>query len=85
MATSEIPLQLLNAFQRVIKLLDEPEDIPILTPLVQREIGAPLLRDINNLHQISACERIYFPANPCDGFCENFNVARRLRNLPYSD
>jgi AraC-like DNA-binding protein len=43
MAVSEVSVPLLNAFQRLIDLLDEPEDIPILAPLVQREILYRLL------------------------------------------
>lgn len=43
MAVSAVSLPLLNAFQRLIDLLDEPEDIPILAPLVQREILYRLL------------------------------------------
>ena len=38
MATSEITLPLLTAFQRLIDLLDEKDDIPILAPIVQKEI-----------------------------------------------
>ncbi|NTU59022.1 MAG: AraC family transcriptional regulator [Chlorobiaceae bacterium] len=43
MSVSEGSMPLLNAFQRLIDLLDEPEDIPILAPLVQREIYFRLL------------------------------------------
>ncbi len=43
MATSEVTLPLLNAFQRLIDLLDEPNDIPILAPIIQREICYRLL------------------------------------------
>ncbi|HOY66419.1 MAG TPA: AraC family transcriptional regulator [Candidatus Ozemobacteraceae bacterium] len=43
MATGEITLPLLTAFQRLIELLDEPKDIPILAPLIQREICYRLL------------------------------------------
>ena len=43
MATGEVTLPLLNAFQRLIDLLDEPEDIPILAPVIQREIFYRLL------------------------------------------
>ncbi len=43
MATGEVTLPLLAAFQRLIDLLDEPEDIPILAPLIQREILYRLL------------------------------------------
>jgi len=38
MATSEITLPLLTAFQRLIDLLDEEHDIPILAPIIQKEI-----------------------------------------------
>ena len=38
MATGEVTLPLLTAFQRLIDLLDEPKDIPILAPIIQREI-----------------------------------------------
>jgi AraC-like DNA-binding protein len=43
MAVSEVQLPLLDAFRRLIDLLDEPQDIPILAPLVQREISYRLL------------------------------------------
>lgn len=43
MATGEVTLPLVNAFQRMIDLLDEPRDIPILGPVIQREIVYRLL------------------------------------------
>lgn len=43
MAVSKVSLPLLNTFQRLIDLLDEPECIPILAPLVHREIMYRLL------------------------------------------
>ncbi len=43
LATGEITLQLLAAFQRLIDLLAEPQDIPILAPIIQREIFYRLL------------------------------------------
>lgn len=43
MATGEVTLPLLTAIQRLIDLLDEPRDIPILAPLIQREICYRLL------------------------------------------
>ena len=43
MATGEVTLPLLTAVQRLIGLLDEPEDIPILAPIIQREIIYRLL------------------------------------------
>ena len=43
MATGEVTLPLLTAFQRLIDLLAEPKDIPILAPIIQREIFYRLL------------------------------------------
>ena len=43
MATGEVTFPLLAAFQRLIDLLDEPKDIPILAPIIQREIFYRLL------------------------------------------
>ncbi len=42
-ATGEVTLPLLAAIQRLIDLLDEPTDIPILAPIIQREIFYRLL------------------------------------------
>ncbi len=38
MATSEITLPLLTAFQRLVDLLDEAQDIQMLAPIIQKEI-----------------------------------------------
>ncbi len=43
MATAEVTLPLLAAFQRLIDLLNEPQDIPILAPIIKREIYYRLL------------------------------------------
>ncbi len=43
MAIGEVTLPLLIAFQRLIDLLAEPQDIPILAPIIQREILYRLL------------------------------------------
>ena len=43
MATGAVTLPLLTAFHRLIDLLAEPEDIPILAPIIQREIIYRLL------------------------------------------
>jgi len=43
MATGEVTVPLLTAFQRLIDLLAEPKDIPILAPIIQREIMYRLL------------------------------------------
>ena len=43
MATGEVTSPLLNAIQRLVDLLDAPEDIPILAPTIQREVIYRLL------------------------------------------
>lgn len=43
MVVSQATLPLLDAFQRLMRLLDEPQDIPVLAPLIQREIVYRLL------------------------------------------
>ena len=43
MAIGEVTFPLLTAFQRLIDLLDQPKDIPILAPIIQREIFYRLL------------------------------------------
>lgn len=43
MATGEVTLQLINAFIRLIDLLNDEKDIPILAPVIQREIIYRLL------------------------------------------
>jgi len=43
MATGEMTQQLVNAFVRLIDLLDDEKDIPILAPVIQREIIYRLL------------------------------------------
>lgn len=43
MATGEVTLPLITAFERLIDLLSRKEDIPILAPIIQREITYRLL------------------------------------------
>jgi len=43
LATGELTSPLIAAFQRLIDVLDEPRDIPILAPIIQREIYYRLL------------------------------------------
>lgn len=43
MATGEVSVPLLSAFHRLVSLLDHPEDIPILAPMIQKEILYRLL------------------------------------------
>jgi AraC-like DNA-binding protein len=44
MTTAEITLEFLTAFSRLIDLLNKPQDIPFLSPLIQREIIYRILR-----------------------------------------
>jgi hypothetical protein len=66
MATGEVTLPLLTAFQRLVDLLGEQVDIPILAPIIQREIIYRLLEspdlagdrlDEGELHAASADRR----------------------------
>lgn len=43
MATAEVNLPLLAAIQRLVDLLDDAQDIPIMAPLIQRELFYRLL------------------------------------------
>lgn len=43
MTLSEVTLPLLNAFGRLVDLLDNPSDIPVLAPIIQKEIIYRLL------------------------------------------
>jgi AraC-like DNA-binding protein len=80
MAVSEVSLPLLNAFHRLIDLLDAPEDIPILAPLIQREILYRLLTGDQGprLRQIgAAASQSHQVARAIDWLKGNF--ARPLR------
>jgi AraC-like DNA-binding protein len=44
MATGEVTAELLGAFCRLVRLLDTPEDIGVLSSLIQREITFRILR-----------------------------------------
>ncbi|HWG96411.1 MAG TPA: AraC family transcriptional regulator [Nitrospira sp.] len=50
MAIGQVTLPLLTAFQRLLDLLAEPKDIPILAPIVQREIMYRLLIGDQGMH-----------------------------------
>jgi Transcriptional regulator containing an amidase domain and an AraC-type DNA-binding HTH domain len=43
MAVSRVSARMLGAFQRLLDLMDVPEDIPVMAPLIQREIVYRLL------------------------------------------
>ncbi|PXA76940.1 AraC family transcriptional regulator CmrA [Caulobacter sp. D4A] len=58
MALSETTPELLDATVRLVRLLETPGDIPVLAPLIQREILYRLLRTDQGprLREIAACE-----------------------------
>ncbi len=43
MTTGEVTLPLLDAVQRLVRLLDSPEDIPVMAPIIRKEIIYRLL------------------------------------------
>lgn len=84
MTVSELSLPLLNAFLRLLDLLDEPESIPVLGPLVEREIcyrllmgeQGPLLRRI-----ASSGSQGYQIARAIDWLKKNFDKPFRVEDL----
>ena len=84
MATGEITLPLLTTFQRLIDLLDEPKDIPILAPIIQREIFYRLLvGDLGvRLRQMaSAGSQSQQIARAIDWLKSNFTQPLRIEEL----
>lgn len=84
MATGEVTLPLLSAFQRLVGLLDEPEDIPILAPIIQREILYRLLVGDQGarLRQIaSAGSQSHQIARAIDWLKGNFTQRLRIDDL----
>jgi AraC-like DNA-binding protein len=84
MATGEVTLPLLNVVQRLIDLLGEEQDIPILAPVIQREILYRLLVGDQGarLRQIaSAGSQSQQVARAIDWLKENFNQSLRIEDL----
>ncbi|MBI5580168.1 MAG: AraC family transcriptional regulator [Deltaproteobacteria bacterium] len=84
MATGEVTLPLLSAFQRLIDLLAEPKDIPILAPIIQREILYRLLvgDQGTRLRQIaSAGSQSQQVARAIDWLKSNFTRPLRIDDL----
>lgn len=84
LAIGGITLPLLNAFQRLLDLLDRPEDIPILAPLVQREILYYLLvgDQGQRLRQIAAAgSRSHQIARAIEWLRDNFTRQLRVDDL----
>jgi AraC-like DNA-binding protein len=84
MATGEVTLPLLTAFQRLIDLLAEQKDIPILAPIIQREIIYRLLVGDQGarLRQIaSAGSQSHQIARAIDWLKGNFTQPLRVDDL----
>lgn len=84
MATGEVTLPLLNAIQRLIDLLAEEKDIPILAPVIQREIIYRLLVGDQGarLRQIaSAGSQSHQIARAVDWLKSNFTRSLRIDDL----
>ena len=84
MATGEVTLPLLTAFQRLIDLLAEQQDIPILAPIIQREIIYRLLVGDQGvrLRQItSAGSQSHQIARAIDWLKGNFTRPLRIDDL----
>jgi len=84
MATGEVTLPLLNAIQRLIDLLAEEQDIPILAPVIQREILYRLLIGDQGarLRQIaSAGSQSQQIARTINWLKENFNQPLHIDDL----
>jgi AraC-like DNA-binding protein len=83
-AVSRVSAPLLDAFGRLIDLLDQPEDIPVLAPLIQREIFYRLLVSEQGprLWQITSVEsHSYQIAKAIDWLGDNFDKAFRVEAL----
>ncbi len=83
-AVSEMTLPLLDAFIRLIDLLDTPEDIPMIAPLVQKEILYRLLvgDQGERLRQMGAAgTQSHQIAQAIDWLKENFNRPLQVEEL----
>jgi len=84
MATGEVTLPLITAFQRLIDLLDEPKDIPILAPIRQSEIAYRLLvsdQGVRLRHMASAGSQSQQIARAIDWLKGNFTQPLRIDDL----
>jgi AraC-like DNA-binding protein len=84
MAISEVTLPLLTAFQRLIDLLAEPNDIPILAPIIQREISYRLLvgdQGARLRHMASVGSHSHQVAQAIDWLKGNFARPLRIDDL----
>ncbi len=84
MAVSSVSLPLFNAVLRLLELLDTPEDIPILAPLIQREIYYRLLIGEQGLRLrqiVSSGSHGHQIARAIDWLKDNFNKPFQVKDL----
>ncbi|HJV35870.1 AraC family transcriptional regulator [Geomonas sp.] len=84
MATGDVTPQLVDAFRRLIALLDDPMDIPIMAPVIQREIVYRLLTGDQGerLRQIAATgSQSSQIARAVDWLKGNFSLPLRIEDL----
>jgi AraC-like DNA-binding protein len=83
-AVSEVSIPLLNAFNRLLDLLDKPEDTQALAPLIQQEIFYRLLQGEqgSRLRQITSLgNHGYQIARAIDWLKENFSKPIKVGEL----
>lgn len=84
MATGDVTLPLLSGFQRLLDLLNEEEDIPILAPVITREIAYRLLKGEqgNRLRQIaSVFSQGHQIAQVIEWLKDNYTQSIRIEDL----
>jgi AraC-like DNA-binding protein len=82
MSTTEISLPLIKSFHRLIDLLDEPESIPILAPMIKREIYYRLLMSEQgpNLRQRAGSQTIQI-AHAIEWLKQNYKKSLNMKEL----
>lgn len=84
MATSDVTLPLIDALKRLICLLDEPQDIPILAKVIQREIFYRLLvgeQGVRLRQMVSAGSQSQQIARAIEWLKGNFTQPLRIDDL----
>lgn len=84
MTVSEVCVPLLSAFQRLIDLLDQPRDVPVLAPLIHKEILYRLLMGEQGPHLrhiVSAGSHGFQIAHAIDWLRKNYAQPLKIHSL----
>jgi len=84
MATGNVTPELINAFQRLVDLIDKPQDIPILAPIIKREIFYRMLTGEQGprlCHMATAGSQGNRIARAIDWLKDNFTEPLRIDDL----